>query len=134
MPTVVDASALADLLLLSPRGLIVRESIGEDAADLHIPHLADLEILSVLRGLVRKGTLTQERAAGALLDLQSFPASRWPATVLLGRMWQLRENLTPYEANYVALAEALNAKLITSDGKLARAATEFGDREVHLAA
>jgi predicted nucleic acid-binding protein len=93
------------------------------AADetLHAPHLIDLEIAQVLRRYVRLGVISAERGAEALSDLVDFPLTRYPHFVLLMRIWEMRHDLTAYDAAYLALAEALDARLITRDRALARA-------------
>jgi predicted nucleic acid-binding protein len=88
----------------------------------HMPHLAVIETASVLRRLVRAAKLTESRARNALLDMVELPFIRHPHEPLLERIWQLRHNLTAYDATYVALAEALDATLVTCDGRLGRAA------------
>ncbi|KHK97173.1 twitching motility protein PilT [Microbacterium mangrovi] len=122
MGLVLDASVLTELLVMSPLGARALTHVSPARGDLHVPHLADVECTSVFRGLVRGGILTSERAGQALVDLRDFPARRWPGGVLLERVWELRDNLTAYDATYVALAEALDADLITADAKLARGA------------
>lgn len=117
---VVDASvvvvALADD---GPDGDAVRQRLrGEQ---LFAPELLDLEVLSVLRRAVGRGALSQRRADLALGDLGAVPIRRASHRPLLARCWQSRDNLTPYDAAYVALAEALETVLITGDAKLARA-------------
>ena len=94
------------------------ESPGESV---HVPHLLDVEVLSVLRHHTLRRVLARERGATALQDLENIKMSRYPHTSLLGRIWELRDNLTAYDAAYVALAEALGAPLITKDERLARA-------------
>lgn len=121
MTAVIDASVLVELLTLSPLGQRAVEPIRDSGGALHVPHLADVETVSVVRGLVAGGVLTPARGAQALVDLRDFPAQRWPAHMLFERIWELRQNATAYEATYVALAEALGARLITADHKLARA-------------
>jgi predicted nucleic acid-binding protein len=123
MPAVLDASVLADILVFSPRGQRASELIHATAPDLHLPHLADIETTSVLRNLLRAGILSADRAEAALADLRDFPAKRWPAPSFLERVWELRDNATPYDAVYVALAEVLDAEFITADVKLARGLT-----------
>jgi len=88
---------------------------------LHAPHLIDLEITQVLRRYVRSAVVTAERGAEALSDLVDFPLTRYPHFVLLTSIWQMRRDLTAYDAAYLALAEALDARLITRDRALARA-------------
>ena len=88
---------------------------------LAIPELADLEVAAVLRRQIRAGALDGRRAGLALDDLAALPAQRAPHRPLLARCWELRDNLTPYEAAYVALAEAMHAALLTGDRRLANA-------------
>ncbi len=88
---------------------------------LAIPELADLEVASVLRRQIRAGALDNRRAGLALDDLAALPAQRAPHRPLLARCWELRDNLTLYDAAYVALAEAMHAALLTGDRRLARA-------------
>jgi predicted nucleic acid-binding protein len=88
---------------------------------LALPELADLEVASVLRRQLRLGALDERRAGLAMDDLAALPARRVPHRPLLTRCWELRENLTVYDAAYVALAEALNATLLTGDMRLGRA-------------
>jgi predicted nucleic acid-binding protein len=85
------------------------------------PHLLDLEVCSALRRLVRRRLLTPGRADLAIADLTSLPIRRVPHDGLLRRCWELRDNLTIYDASYVALAELLEATLLTGDGRLAGA-------------
>lgn len=132
MTAVVDASVLVEVLTMSPRGQRAVEHLQGSAGSLHVPHLADIETLSVVRGLVAGGVLTAERGAQALVDLRDFPAQRWPAHMLFERIWELRENATAYEATYVALAEALGARLITADRKLVRGVGDVAACEVVL--
>jgi len=87
-----------------------------------LPELADLEVVSVLRRQVRAGAIDIRRAGLALEDLAALPARRAPHRPLLARCWELRDNLTVYDAAYVALAEAMQATLLTGDQRLARAA------------
>jgi predicted nucleic acid-binding protein len=86
-----------------------------------LPELADLEVASVLRRQIRVGAIDDRRARLALDDLAAMPARRAPHRPLLGRCWELRDNLTIYDAAYVALAEATRATLLTGDGRLADA-------------
>ena len=115
---VVDASVLA-------------VALADDAADgdrararlrgeaLVAPDLVDLEVASVLRGRLSGGHLDVRRADLALADLLALPLERVPALGLIPRCWELRDNLTVYDAAYVALAEALAAPLLTADIRLA---------------
>ncbi|MFT4287406.1 type II toxin-antitoxin system VapC family toxin [Nocardioides sp.] len=120
MTTVVDASALAELVVFSDLGSLVDRHLRTSSGGRHIPHLAVIETTSTLRGWLRGRRITEERATAALATLTTFPAIRWPADQLLPRIWSLRDNLTPYDATYVALAESLDAELVTYDDRLRR--------------
>lgn len=85
------------------------------------PELIDLEVVSVLRRADRAGRLDGRRSGLVVTDLAALPLRRVPHLPLLSRIWELRDNLTAYDAAYVALAEALAALLITADGPLGRA-------------
>jgi predicted nucleic acid-binding protein len=84
------------------------------------PELIDLEVASVLRRQLRQGDLNDRRASQALSDLTDLPLQRAPHRPLVERCWELRANLTIYDAAYVALAEALDTTLLTGDGRLSR--------------
>jgi len=116
---VIDASVLAVALLDDgPDGDAARERLhGEQFA---APALIDLEVASVWRGLARGGHLDPRRVAFALDDLRDLPLQRVGHAPLLARCWELRDNLTIYDAAYVALAEALQVTLLTGDRRLAR--------------
>lgn len=118
---VVDASVLAVALADDgPDGDAARGRLrGETLA---APELVDLEVASVWRRQNRAGLLDNRRADLAITDLLALPMQRASHRALLVRCWELRENLTTYDAAYVALAEALAATLLTGDGRLARAA------------
>jgi predicted nucleic acid-binding protein len=88
---------------------------------LALPELADLEVAAVLRRQLRAGTIDARRAGLALDDLAALPAQRAPHRPLLARCWELRDNLTVYDAAYIALAEAMQATLLTGDQRLAQA-------------
>jgi predicted nucleic acid-binding protein len=119
---VLDASAaVAVVLNLGSGAARIRERIAESDDDLHVPHLFEIEVLSVLRQYFLRGELSQERARRALNRLSTLRFSRYPHTALLSRVWELRENVTAYDAAYVALAETLTAPLVTTDARLARA-------------
>jgi predicted nucleic acid-binding protein len=119
---VVDASALAEVLLRTSAAEQVEERLFDRRRTLHAPHLLDVEIAHVVHRYAAMGVIDRERGRSALSDLADFPIHRYPHTMLLTRMWDLRRNLTAYDAAYVALAEALDAPLITRDGRLAKAA------------
>jgi predicted nucleic acid-binding protein len=118
---VVDASVLATAL-------------GDDGADgdrardrlaaerLVAPELIDVEVASVWRGAVRGGQMSNGRAHQALADLAALPLARAAHAPLMSRVWELRDNVSVYDAAYVALAEALDVAVLTADGRLTRAA------------
>ena len=118
---VLDASAVVDWLLQTPAGQRVEQRIYARNDTLHTVHLLDVEFAQVLLRLVREGTLTRKRAEEAMEDLIAVRVTRYAPVVLLRRIWQLRQNLSAYEAAYVALAEELKAPLITRDQKIAAA-------------
>ncbi len=119
---VIDASAeVAVLLNVGPEVEAIRERIARPGETLHVPHLFDIEVLHALRGLSLRGNVSPQRARLAVSRLRDTQLARYPHTPLTWRIWELRENLTAYDAAYVALAEALGAPLITLDARLARA-------------
>ena len=97
---------------------------------LHAPHLLDVEVAQVLRRYVREKRITAQRGQEALEDLGNLPLSRYPHDFLLPRIWELRATLTAYDAAYVALAELLDAPLLTCDGKIASASGHNANVEV----
>lgn len=119
---VVDASALLELLLQSPVAPFLTRRLLAGDTTLHAPHLIDTEVAQVLRRAALQGSLGGERGRAALAALEDFPLRRYPHRDLLPRIWELRHNLTAYDAAYVALAEALGAVLVTRDRRLAAAA------------
>jgi predicted nucleic acid-binding protein len=118
---VLDASSLLEFLLQTPLGTRVEARLFRDAAELHSPHLVDVEVTQGLRRLVRAGEVSPARAAEAIADLADLDLHRHPHLDLLTPAWKLRENVTAYDAMYVALAEALDAPIITCDTPLAKA-------------
>jgi predicted nucleic acid-binding protein len=115
---VVDASALLELLLQTGAAAAVGARLmgGET---LHAPHVLDLEVAQVLRRYERAGVVSERRGREALEDLAAFRIERYPHGPFLARVWSLRSNATAYDASYLALAEALDAPLLTSDRRLA---------------
>lgn len=99
--------------------MAVRERFEDES--LAAPELIDLEFASGLRGLERSGHITTEFASRKLVEMATFPLERFPHGPFLSRVWELRHNLSVYDAAYVALAEALRAPLITSDRAIANA-------------
>jgi predicted nucleic acid-binding protein len=111
---------VAALLSIGGAGARARERLRLDP-DLHVPHLLDVEVTAALRRRVRLGQTGVEVATHALTDLADLAALRWDHEPLLRRVWELRDNVTAYDAVYVVLAEMLAAPLVTSDARLARA-------------
>ncbi len=89
---------------------------------LHAPHLIDVEVAQVIRRYAARGDISAARGGEALADLSDLPLQRYEHDFLIPRVWELRDNLTAYDAVYVALAEALEAPLVTGDLRLAAAA------------
>ncbi len=118
---VVDASLVVDYLLNEGRRGVWSAERIRAADSLHAPHLLDLEVLAAARGLVVRGETTPEQAQRAVYDLGDLPVKRYPVVHLLARIWALRGTLTPYDASYIALAEALDLPLATTDARLSRA-------------
>ncbi len=118
---VLDASSAIEWLLQTSMGDRVGRWIFSSRETLHAPHLLDVEVAQVLRRHVAAGTIAVSRAEVALQDLLDLRVHRYPHVLFLRRIWELRDNLTAYDALYVALAEALDATLLTCDGKLALA-------------
>jgi predicted nucleic acid-binding protein len=118
---VVDASALLQLLLQTSLGTRVEARLFRDGDGLHAPHLLDVEVVRGLRRLVRTGEVASGRAAEAIADLSDFDLHRHAHVDLLARAWKLRDNVSAYDAIYVALAEAIEATIVTCDGPLAKA-------------
>ena len=117
---VVDASVLFEVVADTPEAAAIGVRLLKDS-DLHAPHLVDAEVLSVVQRHHRVGRLDTTAATQAVADLRAWPGQRWAHRDLLGRAWELRDNVTGYDALYVALAEALRATLFTLDQRLANA-------------
>ena len=117
---VVDASCLAEVALAGPDAEPVRRRLAADA-DQAAPHLVDAEVLGVVRRAHLRGELDLTAAGQAIDDLGSWPGTRVDHRPLLERAWELRHCLTAADALYVALAEALDAPLLTLDERLGRA-------------
>ena len=121
MIIVVDASAVLEVLLQTAAGAPMTPRLLSKDTSLHAPHLLDLEVAQVLRRYVREGEVEPHRARQALEDLLALPLERYSHDLLLPRVWELRENLTAYDASYVALAEILEATLLTRDDRIRKA-------------
>jgi predicted nucleic acid-binding protein len=115
---VVDASAMLEVLLNTAAGTRIADRLFARDETLHAPHLLDLEVAQVLRRYAASGELDAHRGAQTLEDLAAIGLVRYPHDLLLPRIWALRANLTAYDAAYVALAEALDAPLVTRDSAL----------------
>jgi predicted nucleic acid-binding protein len=115
---VLDASIVVELLINGPLAQAVRRDVaGRDELFL-VPHLLDVEVVSAIRSLVAGRRIHSHRIERLLADLAALPAERYAHTPLLGRIWELRHNFTASDAAYIALAEATDSILYTSDEKL----------------
>lgn len=117
---VPDASCLVEALIDGP---LRREALHRLSADRDqvVPHILDVEVLGVILGLGRRGLLDETSARRALVDLDEWPCERVPHGPFLERAWELRHNVRGWDAMYVSLAEVLDATLLTTDRRLARA-------------
>jgi predicted nucleic acid-binding protein len=117
---VLDASAVIEVLLRTSAGNRIENRIYSKTELLHAPYLIEVEVAQVIRRFAAAGLITPARGAITLQYLNDMQIIRHSHSALLQRIWHLRENLTAYDAAYVALAEALDAPLLTCDGRLAR--------------
>lgn len=117
---VLDASAVLELVLQTAKGKKVEARALVPEQSLHAPHLIDVEVTHALRRLAQLKEVTAARAKQALDDHAALHIKRADHENMLDRLWQLRESVTAYDGTYVALAEVLDAPLITCDSKLAR--------------
>jgi predicted nucleic acid-binding protein len=115
---VIDSSAIVDVLIDAQPAELVAELANNDLA---APHHLDIEVFSVLRRLERCGEIGEKDAAEARRMFGSMNISRYAVDGIAERIWTLRHNLTCYDAAYVALAEVLDAPLLTCDAKMAGA-------------
>ena len=125
---VVDASAVLDALIATP-GSGARERIRSDG-DLRAPHLIDLEVLNALRHLLLRGKVTVDAVSPIRIAYSQISIARYPHSLLADRIWDLRHNVSPYDAAYVTLAAALGAPLVTCDARLARAGQSVAQIEL----
>jgi len=116
---VIDSSALAEILMRTPRAPLVEELLVD--ADLIAPDLINAEVLSVVRGWLLRHVIDGAAAQRAVENLAMAPVRRMTTAALISRMWDWRQNLTPYDASYVALAQRLACPLLTLDHRLTRA-------------
>ncbi|MFN0168374.1 MAG: type II toxin-antitoxin system VapC family toxin [Bryobacteraceae bacterium] len=117
---VLDASVVVELLTNGPLADSLRHDLAGRNESFIAPHLLDVEVVSAIRNLVAGQRIDSHRSDQILTGLALLPAQRFPHTPLLKRMWELRHNFTAYDAAYIALAEATNSVLFTSDEKLSR--------------
>jgi len=115
---VLDNSALVESLVSQNPSTELQKVLAE--GELHVPHLIDYEFRNALRGLLFGGKISREHAEGAQIVKDSLTLIRYPESVTGPRAWDLRDNLNPYDASYVALAEQLQCPLATTDAKLER--------------
>jgi len=118
---VLDASAAVEWLLVRDASAVVAARLEDPDVTVHAPSLLGVEVAAALRCLVLGGHASPERASTALTDLMSADIALHDPTPLLPRAWELRDNLTPYDAVYVALAELIDAPLVTTDARIQRA-------------
>lgn len=116
---VLDASVLYEVVAATPSAEPIRRRIA--GSDQVAPHLIDAEVLSAVQRRMRAGELDLTAAVQAIDDLRDWGGERFAHQSFLRRAWELRENVRSYDALYVALAEAIDAPLLTRDGRLARA-------------
>jgi predicted nucleic acid-binding protein len=121
---VVDASVLTDYLLGRPEALDAVDAASHAVRPLHAPEVIEPETLNALRRHVVRGAVSAWRASEAVGDLASTRLIRYPHAPLRDRIWRLRHELTAYDAAYLALAEGLDATLLTADGELAERARQ----------
>jgi|ERR1700733_1934351 len=117
---VLDASVVVELLTNGALADSIRSDLSGRDESFVVPHLIDVEVVSAIRRLAAGQRIDAHRSDQFLTELAALPAERYPHTPLVGRMWELRHSFTAYDAAYIALAEAMNAVLYTSDQKLCR--------------
>ena len=118
---VIDASAVLEILARTPTGIELEATLLD--ANLHAPHVIDLEVLNAIRRWERTGAIRRGEATGILEAFLALRITRYPHTPLLDPIWALRHNLTAYDAVYLALAKSLDAALVTMDSGLRKMAT-----------
>jgi predicted nucleic acid-binding protein len=124
---VLDASSALEVILTSAKGAMITRMFFRKGEELHAPHLIDIEFAHTLRRLVREKELEPKEAQRALDDFDNLALERHAHTALLPKIWTLRNALSAYDAAYVALAEALDAPLVTCDGRLSRSHGHHAD-------
>lgn len=119
MTLVVDASAIAELLLGTQRGRRVAQAVSQE--DLVAPQHLTVEVVSVLRGWYLGGHITDQEARQALQEFTLLGVRELPGVDLLDAVWDLRNNVSVYDAMYVALAQKLECRLLSLDARLIKA-------------
>ena len=117
---VLDASVVVELLTNGALADSLRRDLAGTSDSFIVPHLLDVEVASALRKLVSGQRIDSHRSGELLAGLAALPAERYSHIPLLGRIWEMRHNFTAYDAAYIALAEATNSILYTSDEKLSK--------------
>ncbi len=117
---VLDASVVVELLTNGALADSIRMDLAKRDEPFIVPHLIDVEVVSAIRRLVAGQRMAADQSDRLFAALAALPAERYPHTPLIGRIWELRHNFTAYDAAYIALAEAMNALLYTSDEKLCK--------------
>jgi predicted nucleic acid-binding protein len=117
---VLDASVVVELLTNGALADSIRSDLSGRDESFIVPHLIDVEVVSAIRRLAADRRIGAHRSDQFLAGLAALPAERYSHTPLIGRIWELRHNFTAYDATYIALAEAMNAVLYTSDEKLCK--------------
>lgn len=129
---IIDASVVVAVLVnQQPSAPELRERLSKSDS-LHAPHLLDAEVVQVLRRYVFKGDLNEQQGYSAVKRFSDLELTRYPYSLFLTRVWQLKANVSAYDAAYLALAEMLAAPLLTLDGRLARAPGHSAQVEVYL--
>ena len=118
---VVDTSAVIAVVAGAAQVLRLKRRLNDDT-DLHAPHLIDVEVLSALRRMLIAGQISELKAETARLHFSELALTRYPHHRLADRIWALRNNITSYDAAFVALSEALDVPLVTCDTRLAASA------------
>ncbi|MEQ4721729.1 type II toxin-antitoxin system VapC family toxin [Nonomuraea sp. B19D2] len=122
---VIDSSALVEVLAGDAPADELLARVAENR--LHIPHLLDYEFRNAMRGLLLGGKISEARAEGARIIKAGLPFTRHADNLTADRAWDLRANFNGYDATYVALAEALNCTLVTTDEKIYKVARKYID-------
>lgn len=118
---VLDASAVVELLFQSAIGKKVAELIFQPKSNLLAPELLSVEVVQTVRRFIKSKELSQTRAKEAFVDFRDLPITFYPHSLLLEKIWELKNNFTAYDATYLALAEELGASLLTCDSAFIRA-------------